>query len=372
MLVIGVDARNLIVRPTGIGRYIIESCKSLIEMGHILHLYLPSKPYSYDILPSDAHIHASHASGSILRIIWGLSQVGHLARRDKVDVFWGPAHRLPFRQCISMPSVLTIHDLVWRAASDTMRTKNYIAEKTLMLPAIRNATRVVAVSEATRNDIIKLFPKEANKIDRIYPGWASIQADDDAEQTIGPTSTDRYGLFVGTLEPRKNLLNLLTAYSMLPEDIRRQNKLIIAGGQGWRMPDLEKVIVQLNLSDYVQLRGYVTDKELANLYKNARFLAMPSKFEGFGLPIIEANSFGVPVITSNCSSMPEVAGNAGLIIDPYNVDSIKQAMQSIMTNDELHTRLSKKSRENVARFDWRKSAENLTKTFETAIIQYSS
>ncbi len=370
MLHIGIDARNLVVRPTGIGRYIIESCKSLIEMGHILHLYLPSSPQSYDILPPGAHIHVSRSSGSILRIIWGLAELGRLASKDKVDVFWGPAHRLPLRNFLKIPSVLTIHDLVWYVAADTMRVRNYYAEKVLMLSAIRNATRIVAVSESTRKDIIELLPEVAGKVDQVYPGWVSMLGDADTIQKTTTATKERYGLFVGTLEPRKNLLNLLAAYALLPEDLRRQNGLIIAGGQGWRMPDLKKEIVRLGLSDHVQLRGYVTDKELGELYKNARFLAMPSKFEGFGLPIIEANSFGVPVITSNRSSMPEVAGEAGLIVDPDNVDSISQALLNIMIDDELHSYLCSKSKKNVSRFNWRTCAEGLTEVFETAISQY--
>ncbi|WP_043061891.1 glycosyltransferase family 4 protein [Brucella anthropi] len=370
MLNIGVDARNLIVRPTGIGRYIIESCKSLIDLGHTLHLYLPSTPVSYEILPDGAHLHVSHWPGSVARIIWGGTEVGRLARRDNVDVFWGPAHRLPLRGFAPMPTVLTIHDLVWLVASDTMRARNYYAEKALMLPALRNATRIVSVSEATRKDIVTYFPEVAYKVNHIYPGWVSNLVGVGAIPVKNTLSMPRYGLFVGTLEPRKNLLNLLEAYALLPEKLRRQNGLVIAGGQGWRMPNLRREIARLGLTDCVQLRGYVTDEELGELYRHARFLAMPSRFEGFGLPIIEANSFGVPVITSNRSSMPEVVGEAGLLVDPDNVDSIKQALLNIMIDDALHSYLCDKARKNISRFDWQKCAEGLTEVFERAISQY--
>jgi len=174
-------------------------------------------------------------------------------------------------------------------------------------------------------------------------------------------------LFVGTLEPRKNLTRLLQAYDSLPLSIKEKMKLVIVGGKGWGKVNLLDMITQLDLTEHVKVLGRVDDMALATLYANAQFLVMPSLYEGFGLPLVEAMSYGTPVLTANNSSMPEVAGNAGLLVDALDVESIADGLQEMITNNRLRERLAKNAKLNVSRFSWDNSAKKLITVFEKAI-----
>jgi glycosyltransferase involved in cell wall biosynthesis len=176
-----------------------------------------------------------------------------------------------------------------------------------------------------------------------------------------------YFLFLGTLEPRKNLIRLLTAYSHLSDSIKDQATLVIAGGKGWGGIDINDTVDDLGLAKYVRILGYVDESILATLYAHALFLAMPSLYEGFGLPLVEAMVRGTPVLTSNNSSMPEVAGNAGLLIDPLDTQSIKNGLEELISNHNFREALADNARANVTRFNWDNAAKQLVSVFETAI-----
>ncbi len=364
---IGIDGRNLVPNLTGIGRYLLEMCRQLALQGAELFLYLPEEPWSpIPPLPGTT-TRVANRPGAIRRMIWAQTELPRLAARDRIDVFWGPAHRLPFVLDRRIPRVVTIHDLVWLHAGSTMRRRSWLADRYLMKPAIQGADRIATVSEATRNALQALVPSAAGKARVVYPGLTKI-----GHAATGNTLRDRnidrpYTLFVGTLEPRKNLLNLLEAYALLPDEIKEGMLLVIAGGQGWHLGELDQHIKRLKIETSIRLTGYVTDDDLAALYSHARLLAMPSLYEGFGFPIIEANAMGVPVLTSNSSSMPEVAGDAALLVDPTDIRSISDGLRRLATEDALHQQLANNARANAARFDWDKSARELLSVFEEAI-----
>jgi glycosyltransferase involved in cell wall biosynthesis len=181
-----------------------------------------------------------------------------------------------------------------------------------------------------------------------------------------------YFLFVGTLEPRKNLLRLVNAYARIDEAIRNKFLMVIAGGKGWGGVDIHALVKEKGLSAQLVLTGYVNDNQLATLYAHARFLAMPSIYEGFGLPLVEAMSFGVPVLTSNCSSMPEVAGDAGLLVDPFDEKAIADALRSLLTDDHLRDTLAARARKNSERFSWQRAAAETMVVFEEAVAERRS
>ncbi|PSH63752.1 glycosyltransferase family 1 protein [Phyllobacterium brassicacearum] len=364
---IGIDARNLVPNLTGIGRYLLEMCRHLALQGTELILYLPEEPHSPIPPLAGATIRIANQRGAIRRMIWAQTELPRLAARDQIDVFWGPAHRLPFTLDRRIPRVVTIHDLVWLHAGSTMRRQSWLADRYLMKPAIEGADRIVTVSEATRKALQTLVPSATEKARVVYSGLTKI-GHAAANDTLRDHRIDHpYALFVGTLEPRKNLLNLLEAYSLLADEIRAGLILVIAGGQGWHLGELGQHIKRLNIEASIRLTGYVTDDDLAALYSHARLLAMPSLYEGFGFPIIEANAMGVPVLTSNSSSMPEVAGDAALLVDPTDIRSISDGLRRLATDDALHQQLANNARANAARFDWEKSARELLSVFEEAI-----
>lgn len=363
---IGVDARNLTTNMSGISRYLVESIRYLLKLGHDVTLYLPSTPMTESEVLNQAQWRVSNFTGPLSRIIWGNTVLPIMIKEAKHDVFWGPAHRLPWR-LESTPFVVTIHDLVWRHAPSTMTKRGLMAERLLFPLALKNADRIIAVSAATRDSICAQFPWASGRIDVVYPGCTMIPPVGKSD-IIQRLKIDRpFALFVGTLEPRKNLVRLLEAFASVVSNEQHRLLLVIAGRQGWGETDLKATIADLGIADRVRLTGSVTDDELASLYATARFLTFPSLYEGFGFPIIEANSAGTPVLTSINSSMPEVGGKAALLVDPYDVASIARGILRLLVDDALHASLSAETIANAARFDWDRNTAHLAGAFEAAM-----
>lgn len=362
---IGVDAR-LLARPlTGIGRYTHEMVNALLRADADLILYAPGPlvhPLQQGVGRYRQRI-VTVKGGSAGRVIWGQGVLPLLVRRDRPDIFWGPTHRLPAALPKEIFGCLTIHDLVWQFAGETMRPVSRLMEQMLMPPALKRADSIVAVSGHTKADIERSFPGLRADISVIYPGVAARPSGRGAGYLAKWGIERPYILFVGTLEPRKNLARLLQAYAALPTETRQQADLVVAGGAGWGDVDLEKTVGSLGLRENLYLTGYVDERELSTLYENALFLAMPSLYEGFGLPLVEAMHYGLPSLTANISSMPEVAGEAALLVDPLDVGAITDGLQRMIASPELRARLSQAAPANVTRFDWDQAARQLLDLF---------
>ena len=373
---VGVDAR-LLSRPlTGIGRYTLEMSRALSKDSRVsLYLYSPSplNPELMQIFES-ACIKTGGWNNCLLRQIWTESYLPLWVKKDGLDVFWGPAHRLPLWLPSTVSRVVTIHDLVWKYAGDTMRPLSRLLDRYQMPAAIRMADAVVANSRATADSIEKEFHININKLSVIHLGaihlGAILSKNSKAfEELNGQRNCRPYFLFVGTLEPRKNLHRLLMAYSHLPDVLKDQSILVIAGGKGWGGVDIIDMVASLGIGKYVRILGYVDEATLSSLYANALFLAMPSLYEGFGLPLVEAMVHGTPVLTSNNSSMPEVAGDAGLLIDALDVESIKQGLEKLIINPNFRKALASRAVDNAARFNWDAAAVQLISVFESVISE---
>ncbi len=346
---------------SGIGRYVLEMCRALGEQGHSLILYLPEAPRTPLPPLSGCEIRVWNFKGPWRRVIWSMTALPKAANSDRLDLFWGPAHRLPAGLNPNIPTIVTIHDLVWQKAPKTMRWQTWLGERAFMRASLKRADYIAADSEATKKDIIAFHPDAASRTNVVYPGLTALPSPG-GRHLVAPDNEGNkthYALFVGTLEPRKNLSRLLQAFASVAPSRLSDLKLVIAGGQGWRLGDLSALIAQRSLQDHVILTGYVSDCELAQLYASAEFLLMPSLYEGFGFPIIEAQSFGVPVITSNRSSMPEVAGNAAIYVDPDNTADIAEAIHRLASDADLRAKLGDEARINSSRFAWPKAAEAL-------------
>lgn len=366
---IGVDARNLVPNLSGIGRYVLEMCRALGAQGHSLVLYLPEAPKTgLPNLPG-CEIRIWNFKGPWLRAIWSMTALPKAANKDGLDFFWGPAHRLPRGLSADLPTILTIHDLVWRKAAETMHWQTWIGERAFMRPSLKRADRIVAISHATARDIVAFQPETAGRIEIIHPGLTELPPPGGRPLTPVDSegNAERYALFVGTLEPRKNLVRLLEAFASLTPSRIANLKLVIAGGQGWQLGNLSTLIAKLDIEKRVILTGYVSDSELSQLYSGAEFLLIPSLYEGFGLPIIEAQSFGVPAITANGSSMPEVAGDAALYVDPDDTAGIAHAILRLASDAELRTELIDRCKCNAKRFSWVSAAHRMTASSQPTI-----
>jgi len=369
---IGIDARLLSITITGMGRYTAELSRELLNLGDECFLYSPSPLIVGDWSRSNAHVRANRVRGRPGRMLWMQTMLPYQAARDQVDVFWGANHRLPRYLSKSMARVVTIHDLVWKYAGETMRPLGRMVESYLMPEAIAKADRIIAVSSATGQAVEAEFPEARGKVRVVLSGVTPMAAPLDRVSLLALGIDRPYFLFVGTLEPRKNLTRLLDAYASLPEAIRVANQLVIVGGKGWGGVNINQLLQARGLEQYAVVPGYVSDAQLSSLYAHARFLALPALYEGFGLPLVEAMAHGVPVLTSNTSSLPEVAGDAGLLVDPLDVGAIAVGIQRLLGDDAYHAELAARARPNAARFSWATAARETREVFEEAVQERRS
>ncbi|MBI2085986.1 glycosyltransferase family 4 protein [Candidatus Daviesbacteria bacterium] len=291
--------------------------------------------------------------------------------KDNLDVLFVPSHTLPVIKKPGLKTVVTVHDLGSEYLPSMHQIKQRLYLGFMQKRQLKTATKIIAVSKATKQDLVRKIHIDEKKISVVYEGYDKekfkVQSSKfKVSQIIKKYNLiyQNYFLFVGTVQPRKNLERLIEAFSHQSSAFR----LIIAGSKGWMSDEIYKLPKKLGIEDRVKFLGYVPDEKLPALYSGAIAFVFPSLFEGFGLPILEAQACGCPVITSNLSSMPEVggppAGGAAVYVNPYDIDDIVSGMGRIM-NHELRIKLIKIGLENVKRFSWEKCARETLKVLES-------
>ncbi len=364
---IAVDASVLATPTGGIGRYL----DALLD-----RLCLPDSPHRWHLFGrgklaaphagAPVHLHRDRWPAEAGRILSLATTLPAGLAKQHPEVYWGPAHRFPLWMPAKTARVLTIHDLCWLRVPESMRASTRWLDATLMPHAVAQADRIVAVSEATGADLRAVFPAATDRV-VVVPAAAESLPAPGAEvvlQAMGIVSP--YLLFVGTREPRKNLARLVRAFALVCERFP-QLQLVIAGGDGWgSQREFDAALATPALAARIRTTGRVDDRQLATLYAHALCLAMPSLYEGFGLPLLEAMAQGTPAITSKISSMPEVGGDAALLVDPTSVDSIAQAIARMVEEPGLRQSLAARARPQAARFSWDRAAATMLQVFEDA------
>ena len=350
---LGVDARPLEHPNNGIGRYttqILEQIAAKTDWEIIL--------YTKGIAPSRwprARVEPIPTVAKSSTLAFQL-RLAEYAINDSIDCFFSPRHHLPTG--LKVPTVVTIHDLAWKVVPNTMKPSNRLLEAMLMPRAIARADALIAVSEATRSDISTYF---ADAIDRVHVVYeAPFPAPEGATISIEGS----YVLAVGTQEPRKNYRRLLEAFARVTSR-HPAIKLVIAGGAGWRT-NLRADIKSLGLDQRVLLMSEVADDVLTSLYANCEFLAFPSLYEGFGLPLVEAMAHGKPVLTSNRSSLPEIADGAAVCVDPLSVDAIADGLLTLLEDEAIKGQLSVFARDRASRFSWDRAGQETIAIIDSA------
>ncbi len=359
---VGVEAKILSDSPAGIGRYVAELCRNLSYDPELsLVLYSPSAFNSeiVDKLDKVCFV-AGSVKKPVNKLIWLEIVMPFLLKRDEIDIFWAPAHRMPCFISSKVPKILTVHDLCWKIVPETMKKTTRLLDSYKMPRALRKADIITAPSKSTAQDIAKTFHIPRNEIYIISPAsnLQNVETDDTIISKYG-LERKKYILFVGTIEPRKNLKRLLKAYSLLDDYLKNDYKLVIVGADGWSDVKAADLVSHLSLSEYVIIAGQLDDGMLASIYANSYLLALPSLYEGFGIPIVEAMSFGIPVLTSNISSMPEVAGDSAFFVDPFDEYSIYNGILELIENKVLYEKLAAGASKWASVFSWQKSAEKL-------------
>jgi len=353
MLKVGVDCRPLSRPLSGIGRYTRELLNLLTEVQDVhWFLYCDQAFEAPFANRPNVTLRLSGHSGSLAGHAWYQVVLPRQLKRDDLNVFWSPRHHLPLFMPSSVRAVVTIHDLTWKRFPETMKRLQYWSERLQMPPSLRQAARIITISESSRSDLERYFPATRDKTRVIPCGVTRLKAG-----AFARPLPQQYLLFVGTPEPRKNIRRMLEAYAQLPATLRSAYPLVLAGGHGW-LVDLEQWVEELGIRADVVALGAVSAGELGYLYSHARLLLLPSLYEGFGLPILEAFQFGVPVVTANCSSMPEVAGGAGCLVDPLQVESIRAGIERLLTDRDAYAECVARMPEQLARFDWKMAAQH--------------
>ncbi len=285
--------------------------------------------------------------------------------RVRPDLIHSPDFIPPFRR--KCRSVITIHDLAFiryphLLTDDSARYYGQVRR------AVESADQIVAVSHSTAQDILELLEADPAKVKVVYSAAAPDCRPLTPEEARCHHSSlglpERYLLFVGTLEPRKNIPTLLEAFA--PVWHRHGIPLLVVGGKGWLYQELFDTRDRLGLEEGVGFVGAVPSSQLPAYYGCARCLVMPSLYEGFGLPALEAMACGTPVVVSNVSSLPEIVGEAGIKVDPTDVDGLTAALDEIITDDQLAARLGRLGLERAGQFSWQKTATETLAVYREA------
>lgn len=271
-------------------------------------------------------------------------------------------HVAPFMR---RPYILFVYDLAaFSPYAGTLPWRTRWAERIGLSIAVRSSAHIVAISEFTKRELIERFHIPAGKVTVIpLAADAAFRPSRRTSKERLTTLRKRYNLpsnfllFVGTLEPRKNISRLLAAYAMLPRELRKQYPLLLVGKDGWLSEPLEKMIGRFELKQQVRQLSYVPFADLPGFYQMATALVYPSLYEGFGLPPLEAMASGCPVITSNISSLPEVVGDAALTVNPEKTEELSAAMAKIITDAKLRDSLRQKGLARARLFSWTKAAQ---------------
>ncbi len=301
------------------------------------------------------------------RILWEQAiqpwQVGGL------DLLHGMAFVSPL--LTRVPSVVTVYDLSFIHYPDRLSAARRLYLRTLTGLSCRRARRVIAISQSTADDVFRLLGVPRDRIDVALPGvrdhFRPLPAVAVAAFRRAQGLPARFLLHLGTLEPRKNLPVLLQAYAGLPAAQRAEIPLVLVGGQGWGLDEIRATITALRLGNSVRLAGYAPDDDLPLWYNAAAALAVPSVYEGWGLPVVEALACGTPVLVSDVSSLPEAAGDAGLRLPPADIAAWTEALRRALADDEWRAEARSKGLAHAAPFTWQATARVHVASYRRAL-----
>ena len=362
---VGIDARLVYYSQAGISQYIRRLTEALarVVQGDHEFILLQSRKDRRKLVEHERFRRVSLWTPSHHRLEqWTLPVE---IRGLRLDVLHSPDFIPPSRR--NCKSVITVHDLAFLLYPHflTKESARYYGQ---IDQAVRRTNHIIAVSEATRRDIIDRLGVPENKITVIHEAANPIFRPMDRAEALRCTQEryplpNRFILFVSTIEPRKNVQTLLRAFRQFLDDYKQEVKLVFAGSRGWLFEDVFALVQQLHLEDRCIFLGRVSSEDLLCLYNSAQVLVQPSYYEGFGLPPLEAMACGTPVIVSNVSSLPEVVGDAGFLVDPNSVDELAVALWRVLTDEPLRKQCIERGFKRAQSFSWDKAARQTLEVY---------
>jgi len=390
---IAIDGRTITAGRSGVGTYAERLVRSLLRLDHKNEYYLfLVEPNEELQAPNLQKILISGYNRLILNRWWENTLLPLFLRNNGIDLYFSPAYALPmlprftralkylssFRKTVvdtakkRVKYLVTVHDVISDILPETFTPKMRLWQSVFNKNAVKVADRILTDSECTKRDFLRIYGGDENKISVLYP---SI---DERFQRITNRSIlnhirnkyslpEHFILYLGTIEPRKNITALAKAYSFLPAQLRNKFKLVIGGARGWYSQNIVAEIESLNLKSNIQMLGYVEHEHLPPLYSLASVFVFPSLYEGFGYPPLEAMACGTPVITSNVSSLPEIVQGAGIMVEPHDHHGLSREIQKVLTKKALRDKLRKKGYQRARSFGWKQTAQQAVGIFKDLV-----
>ncbi len=382
---IGLDYTAAVQQSAGIGRYTREMVQALAALSHgaaapQYHLFVAGA-FKRALPPAPAPNFSWHPTRWSQR--W-LTRLWYRLRLPvPVELWTGPLHLFHAPDFFLPPvqrqtrTVVTIYDLSFVRQPDTVMPGMMHHLSTWVPRSVAQADCVIAISEATRQDLIELYQTPPAKIRVLYPGVTPDFRPVADPQTLAALrqkyelGEGPFILSVGTLQPRKNYQRLIQAFAGMGQtsgpDGAAPPTLLIVGSRGWQYQDIFAEVTRSGLAGRVRFLGFVADSDLPALYSAACLFVYPSLYEGFGIPVLEAMACGAPVVASNQSALPEVVGEAGLLVDPYNVNELAAAMTRLLHETELRQQFSQAGPARAAQFTWTGMATQLLELYQSLL-----
>jgi len=378
---VGFDARYTRPSRAGLGQVVHYLLGEFLcaQSSHEFHLFRHVWPVD-DTWLSDRRVHVHHVRSGSPKIIldsrerWDQISLPVSLLLQRIDVYHATGLVAPV--LAPCPVVLTLYDLTFLMfphLHDPI-SQSYLAR---WVPrSVHRATHLIAISETTKRDAIKHWNLPPSRITVIplgvHPRFRLSRENDTVENVLRQynlPSRKNYILFVGTLEPRKNLVRLIHAYGSLVRNHACNHQLVLCGRKGWLYDEIFTAVADAGLREKVVFAQNIPDEALPHVYRGSVAFVYPSLYEGFGLPVLEAMACGTPVITSNVSSLPEVVGESALLIDPTDTKQIAQAMKRVCSDPELRSDLAERGLARSSEFSWRTTAEQTMRVYEQVVNQ---
>jgi glycosyltransferase involved in cell wall biosynthesis len=368
-----IDAIPLVAAKTGIGHYTDALTDSLARI-HTDHQYTLLSPFDFKFPVREGtppNLSKMFFPARSIFKHWWMFGCPALMQISSYDLFHGTNYCIPlFAPC---PTVVTVHDLSLFNQSHTHENDNVRRGKRRVPVMIKRASIIIAPSEWTRQEILSRFSVHPERVrvvaEAARNGMVPLPPEACQEVLKRHQLTQPYLLYVGTIEPRKNLPLLLRAYHTLLTTTPHRPQLVIAGGNGWKYEEVFELVNQLQLQEQVRFLGYVDDEDLPALYSSTACFVYPSVYEGFGLPPLEAMACGAPVITSNASSLPEVVGKAGLMHPASEAEALTAGLARILGDDGLSQQLREAGLARAAQFSWDRAARETQAIYDEVFVK---
>lgn len=371
---IAINARSILLKSrTGIGRYTYHLLNSLatVDKNNEYWLYARQSLFS-----NRRHLPKFfYPNFKTKKDFLGLGPQYCL---KGADIYHDPSPGPLFMQ--GPRTVVTIHDMIYKMHPQSHTAQTLDLTHQYMQDIVHKADRIICTSYTTREDFHRFldFPKEKSSViyngvdHRIFYKLEPAQRQQAQEVLAQKGIAGPFILFVGTIEPRKNLTGILEALAILVQRRIFAGKLVVVGMKGWGNQPIESLISHLNLKDRVILTGFIDDKELCFLYNLAEIFVFPSFYEGFGFPIMEAFCCGTAVVTSSTSSCAEIAGDCAMTVDPHQIPQIAQAMQRLLEDSTLNQELRQKAIERARQFSFEKNAQQTLSLYKNLVLKTST